>query len=99
MLCPTCHSKITKRDITIESVLLKKQFFHKLVDEGEFSQMFSSKEIFQNEIKKMIAQHDSAYYKEIREHWNSYSLINDCAFLNEILNKSFSKSITFGLLP
>jgi hypothetical protein len=99
MLCPTCHSKITKGDITKEAVLLKKQSLKKRNTEGDFHQMFSFKEAFQNELKKLIDQDGSVYYKEIKEHWNSYSLIDGCPFLDELLNKSLSKSIEFGLLP
>ncbi len=62
-------------------------------------EMFSSKEIFKRTLSQLVSQTDSVYYEELREHWNSYSLIYKGPFLNELLNVSLAKSIEYGLLP
>jgi len=59
---------------------------------------FSSKENFQKELNTLISQKDSAYYTELKEHWNSHSLLNDFPFLNEVLKEFLPKSIDYGLL-
>lgn len=99
LLCPTCHSKITKGDISKESVILKKKNIGENVEYSNLSGFFLSQEVFQKELKRLLSKEDSVYYTELREHWNSYSLITECSFLNELINKSLPKSIEFGLLP
>lgn len=99
LICPTCHSRITKGDITKEKVLLKKKFLTQSNSPGSSIELFTSKENFQNGLTKLISQSDSIYYTELREHWNSYSLIDDCSFLRELIDLSIKKSIEYGLLP
>ena len=41
---------------------------------------------------------NSAYYKEIREQWNTYSLLNDKPFLNAVLRDYLEQSIHNNLL-
>ena len=98
MLCPLCHSKITKGDISLEDVVFKKRILGSKNGSGDIITMLISEDAFRNEFIKLLSANDSIYYKELKEHWNSYSLINNCPFLNEIINKSISKSIGFGLL-
>ena len=57
----------------------------------------SSKKDFQFVIRSFLENPHSPYYKEIKEHWNSYSLMNDKQFLNKILNVNISHSIGNGL--
>jgi hypothetical protein len=61
--------------------------------------MFSNKETFNKELNKIIADENSAYYSEIREHWNGYSLIESMPLLNSIIKEHLPKSIEYGLLP
>lgn len=75
MLCPTCHSKITKGDITKQAVLVKKKTVNNKNGLTNSIEIFTSKELFQKEFIKQTTQTDSLYYTELKEHWNSYSLI------------------------
>ncbi|KHJ39529.1 hypothetical protein PBAC_00370 [Pedobacter glucosidilyticus] len=52
---------------------------------------------FQFVFRSFLENPHSPYYKEIKEHWNSYSLMNDKQFLNRILNVNISHSIGNGL--
>ncbi len=99
LVCPTCHSKITKGDITQEEVISKKISIRNLKSPEDFNYIFFSKEVFQKELKKLISQRDSVYYTELEEHWNCHSLINTSSFLSQLLDKQLPKSIEYGLLP
>lgn len=99
LLCPTCHSKITKGDIAYERVVSKKIRLADNYSSTDFSHIFISKEVFQSELKKLIAQPDSIYYTELKEHSGCSSLINSCPFLSQLINKNLPKSIEYGLLP
>lgn len=65
----------------------------------ELLNMFSSKEIFQKEMNRLLADKGSIYQQEIKEHWNSYSIFDDSPFLNEIAINQLNRSIGYGLLP
>jgi hypothetical protein len=99
MLCPTCHSKITKGDISKQIVLEIKKALNNKDVQGNLISMFTSKEIFQKEFTKLINQTESTYYVELKEHWNSFSLMSDCPVLDQIMHESLPKSIEYGLLP
>lgn len=99
LLCPTCHSKITKGDITIEDVVFKKKISGNKDGIGNPTTLFNSEDDFRKELIKLLSDKNSIYYSELKEHWNSYSLINSLPFLNELVNRLLHKSIEFGLLP
>lgn len=99
MLCPTCHSKVTKGDITNEEVIFKKKVLGSKDGLGSLITLFASEDDFRKEFTKLLSDENSIYYRELKEHWNSYSLINSFPFLNELVNRSLHKSIEFGLLP
>jgi hypothetical protein len=99
MVCPTCHSKIEKADITKDAVFQKKYSLNNNKGVTNFNRLFISKDGFQTEFKNIITQTNSHYYTELKDHWNSYSLRSDCPFLNSIMVDSLSKSIEYGLLP
>jgi len=61
--------------------------------------MFSNKESFNKELNKIISDENSAYYSEIKEHWNGYSLMENMPLLNSIIKERLPKSIEYGLLP
>ena len=61
--------------------------------------MFYSNEAFQEEFKLALLDKNSAYYREIRNNWNSYSLRNGSPFLSKVIKEFLPKSISFGLLP
>lgn len=60
--------------------------------------MFSSKEIFQKEMNRLLTDRGSIYYQAIKEHWNSYLIFDDGNFLSEIAKKQLYHSIDYGLL-
>jgi len=99
MLCPTCHSKITKGDIAYEEVILKKKILDNKEGLSVLNNIYKSESTFRDILTKLISDKTSVYYKELKEHWNSYSLIDESPFLNEIINRSLQKTIGFGLLP
>lgn len=90
MLCPICHSKITKKDISPQEVIVKKESLNTQIKPLN---IFSSKEVFHVQIKALIDDKNSDYYKELKEHWNGYILREDCPLLNVILKENLSKSI------
>lgn len=61
--------------------------------------MFLNKETFNKELSKIIADENSAYYSELKEHWNGYSLMENMPLLNSIIKEHLPKSIEYGLLP
>lgn len=62
------------------------------------SNFFKAKENFNNELLLIISDKESVFYKEIKEHWNCYSLIDDSPFLQKLIQDFLPKSIDFGLL-
>lgn len=102
MVCPTCHSKITKKDITLQEVIQKKKLLQKFPHSPavvNITSFFTSSNDFIKGMGQLLNDRNSVYYQEIKEHWNSYSLIEDQPFLNELLNTQLTKSIHYGLLP
>lgn len=59
------------------------QFWDKLSNEKDFQSIF----------KLFLENQNSAYYSEIKEHWNSYSLLDDKPFLRKILKDNLGQSI------
>lgn len=97
LVCPTCHSKITKNDIKSQEVIDKKLLLQK-AGTLEPKNKYTSKDIFLSEISLLINDKNSLYYLEIKQHWNCHSLIKDSTLLADIINKNLSKSINFGIL-
>ncbi len=65
----------------------------------QFWDKFSSEAEFQAVFRLFLENENSAYYKEIKEHWNSYSLlVDDKPFLNKVLNENIQQSIGNGIL-
>jgi Holliday junction resolvase len=60
--------------------------------------MFESRDSFHKGFIDILSQSDSAYFKEIKDHWNAYSLLNDKPFLSKLIVDNLSKSIDYGLL-
>ena len=65
----------------------------------QFWDNFSSEEDFQSIFRLFLENQNSAYYKEIKEHWNSYSLLSDKPFLNKVLKDNLQQSIHNNLIP
>jgi hypothetical protein len=65
----------------------------------QFWDNFSSEEDFQSIFRLFLENQNSAYYKEIKEHWNSYSLLSDKPFLNNVLKDNLQQSIHNNLIP
>ena len=99
MLCPTCHSKITKGDISRNAVENKKIELKNKVAGAYISILdFTSKESFGKGLKLILENKQSVFYQEIKISWNHYSLRDDTPFLKEIVHDKLAKSIEFGLL-
>lgn len=64
----------------------------------QFCEIFSNEEDFQSIFRLFIENKSSAYYKEIKEHWNSYSLLSDKPFLNKILKENLQQSVKNNLI-
>lgn len=63
----------------------------------QFWQQFSSEKDFQTIFRLFLENENSAYYKEIKEHWNTYSLLDDKPFLNKVIRDNLQQSIHNGL--
>lgn len=61
--------------------------------------IFESEEKFTKQLREFLSDKDSIYYKEIKEHWNNYTLINEATFLANLTQDLLPKSIDYGLLP
>lgn len=64
----------------------------------QFWSKFSTEEDFQSIFRLFLDNEQSAYYSEIREHWNSSSLLGDKPFLNTVLHSYLVQSIDNGVL-
>jgi hypothetical protein len=64
----------------------------------QFWKQFSNEKDFQTIFRLFLENENSAYYKEIKEHWNTYSLLDDKPFLNTVLRDNLKQSINNGLL-
>ncbi len=62
-------------------------------------EFFNSKEEFKKYFKKLLLDKNSAYYSELREHWNTHTLRNDSVVLTEIIQTSLAKAVEYDLLP
>lgn len=60
---------------------------------------YSSKEAFRKSFSSILEDPKSVYYNELKEHWNSNSLIENCPFLESLIVKDVSIVICFGLIP
>lgn len=65
----------------------------------QFWDNFSNEEDFQSIFRLFLENQNSAYYKEIKEHWNSYSLLSDKPFLNKVLKDNLQQSVHNNLIP
>jgi hypothetical protein len=64
----------------------------------QFWEKFNSENDFQSIFRLFLENPNSVYYSEIKEHWNSYSLLDDKPFLNTILKENIQQSIHNGIL-
>jgi len=64
----------------------------------QFWKQFSNEKDFQTVFRLFLENENSAYYMEIKEHWNTYSLLDDKPFLNTVLRDNLQQSIHNGLL-
>ena len=64
----------------------------------DISDIFVSKQDFTAGINQMFLNKNSSFYSEIKEHWNCYTLIEEYAFLNNLVKRFLPKSIDYGLL-
>lgn len=64
----------------------------------QFWDKFSNEKDFQLVFRLFLENENSAYYMEIKEHWNNYSLLSGKQFLNKVLNEDIEQSIQNGLL-
>lgn len=64
------------------------EIWHNIDNEQDFSKLFLA----------FLENRNSDYYQEIREHWNSYSLLPDKPLLNIIIKDNLRQSIDNGLL-
>lgn len=62
-------------------------------------EQFNSEDDFKKVFRLFLENKDSLYYEEIKEHWNSYSILADKPFLNKVLVERLPQSIHAGLLP
>lgn len=64
----------------------------------QFWKQFSNEKDFQTVFRLFLENENSAYYTEIKEHCNTYSLLDDKPFLNKVLRDNLQQSIQNGLL-
>ncbi|MCT4613374.1 MAG: hypothetical protein N4A49_00705 [Marinifilaceae bacterium] len=64
------------------------QYWEKLNEENDFQQIF----------RLFLENPHSAYYSEIKTHWNSYELLEDNPFLKTIIKDNLTLSINNGIL-
>jgi hypothetical protein len=63
----------------------------------QFWKKFNTENDFQSIFRLFLENPNSAYYSEIKEHWNSYSLLADKPFLNTVIKDNLSQSIDNGI--
>jgi hypothetical protein len=76
------------KNMTSDKVNYFLPFWGKISNEDKFKEVFFL----------FLEDENSVYYSEIKEHWNSYSLVSGKPFLKKVLDKSLKNSINNGLL-
>lgn len=86
------------KTIFLQPVFLKNIIERKPAYLLQFWEKFNSENDFQSIFRLFLENRNSAYYAEIKEHWNSYSLLNDKPFLNTVIKDNLQQSIDNGIL-
>lgn len=99
----TSKEKISENWEDYKEVLFQSKFLNKILEFRpsyllQFWKQFNTENDFQSIFRLFLENPKSAYYSEIKEHWNSYSLLDDKPFLITILKDNIQQSIHNGIL-
>lgn len=86
-----------------KELLFQPKFLNKILESKpsyllQFWEKFNTENDFQSIFRLFLENPNSAYYSEIKEHWNSYSLLDDKPFLNTVIRDNIRQSIHNGIL-
>lgn len=86
-----------------KQLLFHPKFLNKILESKpsyllQFWKKFNSENDFQSIFLLFLKNSNSVYYSEIKEHWNSYSLLVDKPFLNTVIKENLNQSIHNGIL-
>jgi len=60
---------------------------------------FKTERDFQDLFRLYLEKNDSVYYAEIKDHWNTFPLLDNKPFLKNIIDTNLAQSINAGILP
>lgn len=90
MLCPICHSKITKGEINTEEVIFIKKSLVDIKSEIEFVNVFVEKESYN---WKLDNEYDNVFYYESNKKSKNPHLVLNWSFLNHLKKTTLLKKI------
>ena len=93
MLCPICHSKITKKEITKEKVILIKSELSKTISKVEFVNVFVEEEFYNWKVDK---ENSYIFYSKYNEKSISPHLTLNWSFINHLSKTIILKTITYS---
>lgn len=86
-----------------KNVILNPKFLNNIVERNpcyllQYWKEFNTEEDFQQIFRLFLENPESAYYSEIKNHWNSYELLEDNLLLKTIMKDNLVQSINNGIL-
>lgn len=99
----TSEKDISDNWPTYKDLIFKPKFLDGLLKSRltyllQFWKKFSNENDFQSIFRLFLENPNSAYYTELKEHYNSYSLLDDKPFLNTVIKENLKLSIDNGIL-